>query len=424
MSLKLRWTLLLIGVWILPVLALAQSSSPAPDPVLLQAGPKALAAATPAATLITFSEYPVGTGITTQYQNVGVIFSGSPGTPFISFDSANPTAPVLSGSPQFQGSITATFVYPSKGGGKPKPAEAAAVSFDAGYFDSLNSTTITYFDLKGNAIGFVQNTAYGIQHFTAPGDIHGFTMGITTNEPAGFAIDNLAFQIVQKGARFTVQYSSYIPVDHVSGPTSCPFVIDPFTGTPYIPLIYKGDANRGTYRTAEQITVVPYSQQSYGFYPSTGQTRNYDAIHSPVNGSTLSQADEDGIQYDCNLWNDAGQASSSGFTQDESYQSNPGSDQAQVHFTGAAGNPLELISPPITWDMRTVIDVKNSQKSATAYVNYNHTCYPSHQIKVNDQLVYSYTPGRNDILYIALCLTQINPKIVGQQSVPTAVPVK
>ncbi len=90
-----------------------------------------------------------------------------------------------------------------------------------------------------------------------------------------------------------------------------------------------------------------------------------------------------------------------------------------MHYSGAASNPLETYAP-ITWDMRTVIDTTNPL-SPTAYVNYNHTCYPSHQIKVNGAVVYLYTPPQNDIIFITNCLLFQSGKIIGQTS-PTGVP--
>jgi hypothetical protein len=128
---------------------------------------------------------------------------------------------------------------------------------------------------------------------------------------------------------FNVAYSSYIPVDHIDGPSGCP-------GDPGVRLIYMGDANRGTYRTTESIQITPDSRQSSGFFQDTGQTRNYGA-GSPANGSTLSSLDEDGIQYDCHLWNDAAKATPA-FSHDESY---PSATEGQSHFTGSAANPLE-----------------------------------------------------------------------------------
>jgi hypothetical protein len=210
---------------------------------------------------------------------------------------------------------------------------------------------------------------------------------------------------------FTVGYNAYIPVDHVLGPTTC-------TYTKYslaVTKIYMGDANRGTYRTAEQIFVVPDLQQSSNFFQGTGQSRNY-GYGSPANGSTLSSLDEDGVAHDCYLWNDAATATPA-FSYDVSY---PYVHQAQVHYTGSASNPLESSSATITWDMRTVLDTTN-QQSPTAYVNYNHTCYPAHQIKVNGVVAYFYTPPSNDPSYLFGCLVLHTNKLVGQTS-PMTVP--
>ena len=208
---------------------------------------------------------------------------------------------------------------------------------------------------------------------------------------------------------FAIAYSSYIPADHVTGPSSCNFA-----GTEF-QLIYMGDANRNTYRTTESIQVTPDTQLSSGFFQGTGQTRNY-GYGSPSNGSTLSSADEDGIPNDCYLWNNAATATPA-FSQFVNF---PYAHQGQVEFSGASSNPLESTYAPITWDMRTVVDTTNPQ-SPTAYVNYNHTCYPSHQIKVNNQVIYLYTPPRNDLVYITGCLYFQTGKITGQTN-PTTVP--
>jgi hypothetical protein len=120
-------------------------------------------------------------------------------------------------------------------------------------------------------------------------------------------------------------------------------------------------------------------------------------------------ADEDGVRNDCFLWNDSGHADSSGFTHDESY---PYGSQGQAHFAGSAANPLEP-SPQIKWDMRVVIDDPNVQ-APTAYVNYNHTCYPAHHIVVNGQEVYSYIPPRNDTAFILGCLSDAFDHVIGQ----------
>ena len=59
---------------------------------------------------ITFSEFSSGTKITDQYADRGIIFKGD--SPFITSDGANPTSPVLSGSPRFNGAIEGHFVDP------------------------------------------------------------------------------------------------------------------------------------------------------------------------------------------------------------------------------------------------------------------------------------------------------------------------
>ncbi|HVJ05868.1 MAG TPA: hypothetical protein VM578_09365 [Candidatus Saccharimonadales bacterium] len=216
---------------------------------------------------------------------------------------------------------------------------------------------------------------------------------------------------------FVVAYSSYIPVDHVDGPSNCTCAAPSCTLLPgSYPEIYMGDGGRGTYRTTESVVVDSEKQSWNSFFQNTGITRNY-SHGSPANGSTLSAADEDGIQYDCNLWNDKGQAPID-FSHDESF---PYAHQAQSHFSGSSSNPLE-VPAPIQWDMRTLIDTTNPV-APTALVNYNHTCYPAHQIKVNGQVVYLYQPPSNDVTYIFGCLALQQGKIVGQQSKSTTVPV-
>ena len=72
--------------------------------------------------------------------------------------------------------------------------------------------------------------------------------------------------------QFNVAYSAHIPVDHVSGPSYCYY-----QGISN-DLIYMGDANRGTYRVTESVyTETDASPAYWGFFPDTGQTRNYGA---------------------------------------------------------------------------------------------------------------------------------------------------
>jgi uncharacterized repeat protein (TIGR01451 family) len=137
--------------------------------------------------IITFSEFPVGTYITDQYSNRGIIFGGD--SPFISTDRSNPTSPVLSGTPLFQGAIEGRFVNPKDG---ITPITVSAFSLDVGYFDTNGTTRIEWFDLNGNKLGEQTNSVIGIEHFNIEGyNIARWRVAIITSEPAGFAIDNL-----------------------------------------------------------------------------------------------------------------------------------------------------------------------------------------------------------------------------------------
>lgn len=116
--------------------------------------------------------------------------SGAPDT-FITTDGANPTSPVLSGSPRFNGPIAILF---SK--------DVNAVGLDGGFFDNVASMSITAYKRDGSALGSVTNTTTGIEFFgladsSGANSIAGVTFSITGNEPAGYAIDNLTFGSTQ-----------------------------------------------------------------------------------------------------------------------------------------------------------------------------------------------------------------------------------
>lgn len=137
---------------------------------------------------LTFSEFAEGTAITSQYADKGVVFaSGATIAP----DGSNPTAPVLSGTPRYQGPITATFVAP---GSPSSNAATTQLTFDAGYFDQIGSTQVTFRDINNASLGTFANTGLGIRTFTAPAGTHSFTIG-NTSDAAGFAIDNLSYTV-------------------------------------------------------------------------------------------------------------------------------------------------------------------------------------------------------------------------------------
>jgi len=147
--------------------------------------------------LITFDDNPINpNNITNQYGSEGILFNGCS----IEVDGANPSTPVLSGplsgGAPFITAITGNFVVPGPGGGSALfiPGVVNSFSFDAGYFDQIGMTELTWFDVNGMELGSVLNTTIGIETFTVNDiGIHSWTIDIVGTEDAGFAIDNVGF---------------------------------------------------------------------------------------------------------------------------------------------------------------------------------------------------------------------------------------
>jgi outer membrane autotransporter protein len=108
---------------------------------------------------------------------------------FITGDGAQPTAPILSGSPTYNGPIAILF---SK--------DQVGVGFDGGYFDAAHSTGITAFARDGTLLGTVVNNGTGIEFLglvsaTGQAIIAGVFLDLVGAEPAGFDIDNVRFGV-------------------------------------------------------------------------------------------------------------------------------------------------------------------------------------------------------------------------------------
>lgn len=121
---------------------------------------------------------------------------GSPDT-FITGDGANPTSPVLSGTPLFNGPVAILFSTP-----------VAGVGLSGGFFDAIGGTAIIVFDADGNVIGSVVNEELGIEFLGLVTEdqsetISGMLFNLVGAEPDGYAIDNVRFglagQIVVPG---------------------------------------------------------------------------------------------------------------------------------------------------------------------------------------------------------------------------------
>ena len=149
------------------------------------------------AELITFDEYPQGTPITDQYQNLGVIFSGEFEPPTIALPSYwGIDDPALMGASGVYSwgsdSVIVTFVDPTDG----TPVEAINVGF---YYYVLSrgpfaSFLITYYDINGGIIS--QTDLWEDPDPHIPPKLH--KIFFDTWNPTGsysyFWLDNLSFQ--------------------------------------------------------------------------------------------------------------------------------------------------------------------------------------------------------------------------------------
>ena len=191
---------------------------------------------TPSAGVITFSEFPVGTTnptylpaqyggtatsptVTTGGFFVGQSLSANPSVDcpgaaatacvvgsatgpltlnplapatMSSNDGAQPTSPILSGNPLFNGPISVLF-----------STDQVAVGFDGGYFDAIGSTAIVAYARDGSVLGSFANTQIGVEFLglgVADGTakIAGVGLRLVGNEPAGFDIDNLRFGVANQ----------------------------------------------------------------------------------------------------------------------------------------------------------------------------------------------------------------------------------
>jgi len=170
--------------------------------------------------IITFSEFSVDTSIANQYEDQGIIFGGD--NPFISTDSSNPTSPVLSGSPRFNGAITGKFIDPETH----EPSTVDHFELDAGYFDNLSSTRLQWFNSENELLGEKYDEEYGIEHFVVDASgIASWRIEIINQEDAGFAIDNISFVIKESpfNYKFNIDRITHTPGSNISNTFSLYF---------------------------------------------------------------------------------------------------------------------------------------------------------------------------------------------------------
>lgn len=143
------------------------------------------AASPTASPTITFDEVPLEEFVTNQYEDDGVIFTSTVQT---SEDESNPTSPVLSGYPRFEGAIEGEFVNPSTGA----PQTVSSFTLDVGYIDNRDSVVVEAFDSSGNEVQSMLAEGYGINTLTLTyAGMASFSVHEIAEEVNGFAIDNL-----------------------------------------------------------------------------------------------------------------------------------------------------------------------------------------------------------------------------------------
>jgi hypothetical protein len=135
---------------------------------------------------IHFDELPLETVVTDQYANVGVVFDSPV---YITEDESNPTSPVLSGEPRFEGPIVGHFVIP----GTDTPTTVNELELDAGYIDDPGSVEIVAHLANGQTRTAVADHLGIDQISMATRGIASFTVQEVSEEDNGFAIDNLGF---------------------------------------------------------------------------------------------------------------------------------------------------------------------------------------------------------------------------------------
>jgi hypothetical protein len=219
------------------------------------------------------------------------------------------------------------------------------------------------------------------------------------------------------------QYSAYIPADHISGPTSCFHWLHGSIGK-----IFKGDGNAdvgndypiqsartySTYNFFGSFNNGVWSSAAYAsaLFKDTNQTRSYGHF-SPANGAALSALDEDGVPDDCLYWHQWGFADKSNM-HGELNITGPTGESGNARFYGEAANPLESPLARISWDMKIYMDGSNPTNARVTTINFNHSCFPAHNIKTQHTTVYNWSPPRADTAYVAGCLVFQLGRIVGE----------
>ncbi|MGE0697971.1 MAG: hypothetical protein AB7O57_02640, partial [Hyphomicrobiaceae bacterium] len=133
-------------------------------------------------TFISFSEAGYGLGTvnpTYVFSDNTVRFQG-----VIVSDGAQPATPVIAANTSYLGPVTFQFDVP-----------ATTLTFDAGYFNQLGSTTFRFYDANGQLLGQSLSSQLGVQHvsFSSASGVSSVAVVDTSFDDAGFSVDSVNF---------------------------------------------------------------------------------------------------------------------------------------------------------------------------------------------------------------------------------------
>jgi hypothetical protein len=128
------------------------------------------------------------------------------------------------------------------------------------------------------------------------------------------------------------------------------------------------------------------------------------------NASSITSSDYDGIPNDCYKWTGQDQAQFGQNGNTATITTTAGVNATTVNYTGQSTNPLQSPSVgAIRWNVSVTVN-KTTGWSTHVFVSGAVSCYPSHQIVVNNVPVASFAaPIDPGITYITNCLVFNGP---------------
>lgn len=208
---------------------------------------------------------------------------------------------------------------------------------------------------------------------------------------------------------YYVQYRAYIPADHLVTFLSCyvgqekagfvPSVIPLVKPSGYIEVLGDTSPFSTQYRIKEYVTLStsssgPASEPSVTKVPSISYNFQIPSTQGNITGddfnpNTLLQCIHEQNVGSSDLRFVGGTTSSTA------------ANQASLTFSGSGTDPL-FAHPvaPIQFNLTVSINAKTK----TATITGSHTCFPSHEIGIGNQVVYNKNPAFVNFGYLSFCL--------------------